>query len=135
MTAWFFCTTVLPKRGPRTAPKQTAGWRRGKATVRCCSVLMSFFTWIELEGAQRYSPCGYGVRTHNMDKKSTTGLSPKEAAKDVPSWAKGQRPLTTENGRQFAERLLDDKYGKGNYPTGPGSEFNKIKKWGDRAFE
>jgi hypothetical protein len=32
-------------------------------------------------------------------------------------------------------RLLDEKYGKGQYPTGPGSEFNKIKKWGDRAFE
>jgi hypothetical protein len=47
---------------------------------------------------------------------------------------KGQRPLTTENGRQFAERLLGEKYGKGNYPTGPGSEFSKIKKWGDRAF-
>jgi hypothetical protein len=70
-----------------------------------------------------------------MDKKTKTGLSAKEAAKDVPSWAKGQRPLTVENGRQFAERLLDAKYGKGNYPTGPGSEFNKIKKWGDRAFE
>ena len=34
-----------------------------------------------------------------------------------------------------AKRLLNDKYGAGNYPTGPGSEFNKIKKWGDRAFE
>jgi hypothetical protein len=31
--------------------------------------------------------------------------------------------------------LLDDKYGVGSYPMGPGSEFNKIKKWGDRAFE
>ena len=62
-------------------------------------------------------------------------LSGKEGAKDVPSWAKGTRPLTTENGRQFATRLLDAKYGKGNYPTGPGSEFSKIKKWGDRAFE
>ena len=45
------------------------------------------------------------------------------------------RTLTTENGRDFAERLLDDKYGAGNYPTGSGSELNKIKKWGDRAFE
>ena len=74
-------------------------------------------------------------RARNMYKKPKTGLSGKEAAKDVPSWAKGKRPLTTENGRQFAERLLDEKYGKGSYPTGPGSEFNKIKKWGDRAFE
>ena len=70
-----------------------------------------------------------------MYKKPKAALSPKESAKDVPSWAKGQRPLTTENGRQFAERLLDEKYGIGNYPTGPSSEFNKINKWGDRAFE
>jgi hypothetical protein len=53
----------------------------------------------------------------------------------VPSWAQGERPPTTESGRDFAKRLLDDKYGAGTYPTGPGSEFNKIKKWGDRAFE
>jgi hypothetical protein len=80
-------------------------------------------------------PCGDGVRADKTHKKTKAGLSAKEAAKDVPSWATGQRPLTTENGRQFAERLLDEKYGKGSYPTGPGSEFNKIKKWGDRAFE
>ena len=70
-----------------------------------------------------------------MHKKTRAGLSAKEAANDVPSWAQGDRPFTTENGRQFAERLLDEKYGKGNYPTGPGSEFSKIKKWGGRAFE
>ncbi len=70
-----------------------------------------------------------------MHKKKKSGLSGKEAANDVPSWAAGERPRTTENGREFAERLLDDRYGAGNYPTGPGSEFNKIKKWGDRAFE
>ena len=70
-----------------------------------------------------------------MHKRKKSGLSGKEAADDVPSWAQGGRPLTTENGRDFAKRLLDDKYGPGNYPTGPGSEFNKIRKWGDRAFE
>jgi hypothetical protein len=59
----------------------------------------------------------------------------KEAADDVPSWVLGERPLTTESERDFAKRLLDDKYGAGKYPTGPGSEFSKIKKWGDRAFE
>ncbi|MGH7868550.1 MAG: hypothetical protein ACREP9_13225 [Candidatus Dormibacteraceae bacterium] len=63
------------------------------------------------------------------------GLSGKEAADDVPRLGAGEQPLTTENGHDFAKRLLDDKYGAGNYPTGPGSEFNKIKKWGDRAFE
>ena len=43
--------------------------------------------------------------------------------------------MISENGREFAKRLLDGKYGGVNYPTGPGSEFNQIKKWGDRAFE
>jgi hypothetical protein len=70
-----------------------------------------------------------------MDRKKKPGLSGKEAADDVPSWARGERPRTTESGRDFARRLLDDKYGAGNYPTGPGSEFSKIPKWGDRAFE
>ena len=68
-------------------------------------------------------------------KRPKAGLSGKEAATDVPSWAKGQRPLASEPGKKFAERLLDGKYGSGNYPKGPGSEFNKIQKWGDRAFE
>jgi integrase/recombinase XerD len=54
--------------------------------------------------------------------------------KDVPSWAAGSRPKIGESGKDFADRLCREKYGPGNYPTGPGSEFNKIKKWGDRAF-
>ena len=70
-----------------------------------------------------------------MHKKKKKGLSGKDAASDVPSWAEGEKPLQGENGREFARRLLDDKYGAGNYPTGSGSEFSKLKKWGDRAFE
>jgi hypothetical protein len=68
-------------------------------------------------------------------KVPRAGLSAKEAAKDVPSWIKGERPLLGEKGRDFATRALDDKYGVGDYPRGPGSEFNKIQKWADRAFE
>ena len=45
-----------------------------------------------------------------------------------------ERPKVGENGNKFAERLLDNKYGKGNYDKGPNTEFNKIRKWGDRAF-
>jgi hypothetical protein len=40
-----------------------------------------------------------------------------------------------EDGKGFAKRLLDEKYGADNWKTGAGSEFNKIRKWGDRAFE
>jgi RHS repeat-associated protein len=60
--------------------------------------------------------------------------SGKEGAKDVPSWCRGEAPRVGESGSDFARRLLDDKYGPGNYERGPTSEFNRIQKWGDRAF-
>jgi RHS repeat-associated protein len=68
------------------------------------------------------------------DKVARPGVSGREGAKDVPSWAGGNRPKIGESGKDFADRLCRDKYGPGNYPKGPGSEFNKIKKWGDRSF-
>lgn len=46
---------------------------------------------------------------------------------DVPKWAKGNRPYKGESGKDFAKRLMDEKYGAGNYKTGPGSEYNQIK--------
>lgn len=71
----------------------------------------------------------YKVRLSNQ-----TG---KEAASNVPSWALGQRPCKNpnESGTAFATRLLNAKYGAGNYATGPSSEFNQIKKFGDRGFQ
>ena len=68
-------------------------------------------------------------------KKPKSGVSGREGAKDVPSWAKGNRPYKSESGRDFAKRLCDEKYGPGNYKTGPNSEYSEIKKWGDRSFE
>ncbi len=75
-----------------------------------------------------------GAKTPEF-KKPKSGISAKEGAKDVPSWSKGNKPFKGESGKDYAKRLLDEKYGSGNYETGPNSEFNKIKKWGDRAFE
>lgn len=68
-------------------------------------------------------------------KKPVSGKTAKEKAKDVPSWAKGHAPYVNENGSEFAKRLMDEKYGPGNYSTGPNSEYSEIKKWGDRGFE
>jgi RHS repeat-associated protein len=68
-------------------------------------------------------------------KRSISGESAKQAAKDAPSWAKGKRPYKGESGKDFAKRLLDEKYGKGNWDKGSNTEHNKIKKYGDRAFE
>jgi hypothetical protein len=69
-------------------------------------------------------------------KEPVPRLSGSEGAKDVPSWARGSRPYVGESGRDFAKRLLDEKYGPGKWEgdRDRGREFNKIKKWGDRNF-
>ncbi|WP_316829096.1 RHS repeat-associated core domain-containing protein [Pedobacter miscanthi] len=62
-----------------------------------------------------------------------TKKSGKEKADDIPSWAAGQKPKDGESGKEFAKRVLDGHYGEGNWSgTGPGSEYNKLKKNGDR---
>lgn len=71
----------------------------------------------------------------NPFKKSKPGVSGKAGAKDIPSWASGQKPYVHESGSKYAKRLMDEKYGAGEYPMGPGSEYNKLKKYCDRSFE
>lgn len=64
--------------------------------------------------------------------------SGKEKASDAPSWVKNDpegKPKQGESGKDFAERMLDGKYGEGNYPKGPGSEYSQIKKYGERSFK
>jgi RHS repeat-associated protein len=69
-------------------------------------------------------------------KVRKAGLSGKQGAKDKPSWVKDKAPKVGESGKDYAERLMDEKYGCGGWnDRGPDSEFNKLKKYGDRAFE
>ena len=53
---------------------------------------------------------------------------------DAPSWAKGKRPTNEQTPADFAKKLLDDKYGPGNYKKGPASEYSQIKKWAETHF-
>lgn len=68
-------------------------------------------------------------------KKKKSGVSGKEGAKDPPEWAKEHRPREGESGKEFAKRIMDEKYGAGKYQKGSGSEFSQIQKWADRSFE
>lgn len=96
----------------------------------------------QVEEWKSYFVSGMRVYVHNGNpcandgpyKRPVSG-SGKEKATDVPTWAKGNRPKKNESGKDFAKRLCDERFGKGNYNTGPKSDFNKIKKWGDRGFE
>lgn len=62
------------------------------------------------------------------------GSEAEAGATDIPSWAEGEKPQVGESGKDFAKRVMDEKYGKGQYKTSPNSEFNKLKKYGDRHF-
>ncbi|MCD8214601.1 MAG: RHS repeat-associated core domain-containing protein, partial [Clostridiales bacterium] len=59
--------------------------------------------------------------------------SHKEKADDIPSWAKGKEPKKGESGKDYAKRVMDEQYGEGNYDKGPKSEYNQLKKYGDRG--
>lgn len=58
----------------------------------------------------------------------------KDKATDIPSWAKGKKPYVWENGKTYARRLMDERYGTGNWKTSS-KEFSKLKKHGDRAYK
>lgn len=71
-------------------------------------------------------------------KKRIPGHSRREAKDDIPDWARqrGARPGTNEDGKTAARRYMDEKYGPGRWKDdGPGSEFSKLKKFFDSAFE
>jgi hypothetical protein len=42
-------------------------------------------------------------------------------------------PEGNENGKEYAKRMMDDKYGEGNWKTSE-REYSQLKKYGDRAF-
>lgn len=59
--------------------------------------------------------------------------SGKEAADDIPSWARGKPRRVGETPREFAKRLMDEHNGKGGWDE-KNPDFNKLKKWGSRAW-
>ena len=82
---------------------------------------------------------GAGGPPENGFKKPKSG-SGKEKASDVPSWARNNpngRPYQSENGKEFAKRMMDEQYGSGNWEKDPKrmTEYSQLKKWGDRGFE
>jgi hypothetical protein len=85
-------------------------------------------------------PLPEDVPTPTEYKSRASGLSGKEAATDVPSWIENwpdARPGVHENGATFATRLMNKKYGVGRWKKVgvQNTEFSKLRKFGDRAFE
>jgi hypothetical protein len=78
---------------------------------------------------------GSGNNNTEREYKDSKSGSHRDKKDDVPTWAEGKKPYANEDGKAFTKRLLDEKYGEGNYLKGPGSEYSKIHKLGDSAFE
>src|SRR5262249_48871418 len=79
-----------------------------------------------------------GERVPMVPKAGATG---KAGATDVPGFARGQARYVGESPTQYAERILDQRYGSraawdtGREARGPASAFNQIKKYGSRHWE
>jgi hypothetical protein len=78
--------------------------------------------------------------TRSDFKRRTAGLTGKEAATDIPGWAKtwpDAGPYVDESGVEFASRMMDKHYGAGKW-TREGkqaTEFSELKKFGDREVD
>ena len=55
--------------------------------------------------------------------------SGKEMSSDKPGWVNRGMVDPNKTAQQNAKDILDGKYGSGNWPTGPKTEYNKIVKW------
>ena len=60
--------------------------------------------------------------------KKQARRSPKDRSTDFPSWAKGEQALPGESPREAAERLMNKRYGEGNWSPRKSKEYSEIKK-------
>lgn len=62
-------------------------------------------------------------------RKNPSKTGKKEKSTNEPEWAKYRKQRKGEDRKQFAKRILDEKYGKGKWPKGVRSEYSRIVKY------
>lgn len=75
----------------------------------------------------------WGKICNQLRKKSKQ--SNKERSTNKPSWLSPDDVDLAKSAQENARRLLNNKYGSGNWRPGPDSEFNKIVKWINRSLK
>lgn len=88
-----------------------------------------------VRGCYGDASCQGSLIQYSKKKVPKSNISGKDGAKDVPSWVRGERPFVGESGKEFADRLIKGQTGQAPKDKGPGSDWSKIKKYGDRNFE
>ncbi len=85
---------------------------------------------ITITGTQILSVAGLFGLTYISVKQ--TRKSQKETSSDKPSWVTENMVEKSKSAQQNATDILNNRYGFGNWPKGPKTEFNRIVKWIER---
>ena len=72
------------------------------------------------------------MSAHFAKKSKKSG---KEKSTDKPSWVDKNSIDLSKSAQHNAKRLLDNKYGNGNWKKGSNSEYSKIVKWIQRSLK
>ena len=87
------------------------------------------YTVVTVTGAQLVATgavaAGIGISMFAKQSKR----SGKEMSSDKPSWVNSNMVDHNKSAQQNATDILNEKYGVGNWESGPKSEYNKIVKW------
>ncbi|MFR1435531.1 MAG: RHS repeat-associated core domain-containing protein [Acutalibacteraceae bacterium] len=70
----------------------------------------------------------------NVELAKPSKKTGKETASDKPSWVNKGMVDPHLSAEENARRMLNNKYGPGNWKKGAGEEFNQIKKWLTRSL-
>lgn len=90
-----------------------------------------------LFGRTPFVPPPPRVGPGRQEMRRIPNQSGKEAASNIPDWARGYRRFVDETPSQFARRLMDQRFGAGRWRRDADREadFRKIQKFGQRGFE
>jgi hypothetical protein len=124
-------TTRLDRGWTCSGRRMACSARRVLRSLRCVSLPSC-----RLSETNNYCVGENELLVHNRppERAPKQGGGGKEGATNIPTWARGERPRGNEDGKAFAKRLCDERFGPGKYDTGTRSDFNQLKKYGDRHF-
>lgn len=107
-------------------------WKRRRIKTRYAGKRVTFKTkisvWLTWRTFNRimYSKSKSKSNTKN---KGESKKSKKERSTNAPEWSKYKKQKKGESKKQYATRILNEKYGKGNWRKGPESEYSRIIKY------
>ena len=109
----------------------------GSVALAVGGIVISSTTVVATGGAMAITGTvivGDALIQENISYAKQSKKSGKERATDKPSWVSQSDVDMSKSSQQNANDLLNNKYGIGNWPKGPGTEYNQIVKWIDRSL-